>query len=242
MNSMTQIKYAMVLSIFHKNIQKVLSGLLKNGRPKTVERAICELVEEKQKIQFIQVGASDCGLNDPLREYVLKDRAKGLIIEPIKQSLCRAQEQYRGISGLYFANCAIDYAKGSRQIYKIKDVDGLPKWAYQVCSFSRDVLLKHEKEIPQIRELVVEESVCTESIGELMKQSGFYSPDLLLIDTEGFDAEILKMFPFKNHCPELVIFEHKHLDEKQEKDSLILLKKYSYQVWRDSTDTICWKE
>lgn len=238
MNSMTQIKYAMVLSIFHKNIQKVLSGLLKNGRPKTVERAICELVGEKQKIQFIQVGASDCGLNDPLREYVLKDRAKGLIIEPIKQSLCRAQEQYRGISGLYFANCAIDYAKGSRQIYKIKDVDGLPKWAYQVCSFSRDVLLKHEKEIPQIRELVVEESVCTESIGELMKQSGFYSPDLLLIDTEGYDADILKMFPFEKHCPDLVVFEHKHLDEKKQREALENLKRLKYGVCMLECDVV----
>lgn len=232
----------MVLSIFHKCFQKILSGRSKNGRPKTVERAICELIEKKQTVQFVQVGASDCGLNDPLREYVLKNRAKGLIIEPIKQSLKKAQDQYRGISGLYFANCAIDYVKGLREIYKIKIVDGLPDWAYQVCSFSRDVLLKHEKEIPQIRELVVEESVCTETITELMNQNDLRLPDLLLIDTEGFDAEILKMFPFKNHCPELVIFEHKHLDEKQEKDSLILLKKYSYQVWRDSTDTICWKE
>jgi FkbM family methyltransferase len=232
----------MVLSIFHNCFQKIFSGQLKDGRPKTVEMAIDKLVQKKQKIKFIQVGASDCGLNDPLRDYVLNDRAKGLIIEPIQSSLCKAQERYCGITGLYFANCAIDNAKGLRTIFKIKDVEGLPNWAYQVCSFSREVVLRHEKEIPQIRELMVEESVCTETITELMNQSNLHSPDLLLVDTEGFDAEILKMFPFKNHCPPLVIFEHKHLNEKQENDSLKLLKKYSYQVWKDITDTICWKE
>lgn len=224
----------MVLSIFHKCFQKILSGRSKNGRPKTVERAICELVEKKQKIQFVQVGASDCGLNDPLREYVLKSCAKGLIIEPIKQSLSKAQDQYRGIAGLYFANCAIDYEKGSRKIFKIKDVDGLPSWAYQVCSFSRDVILKHEKEIPQIRDLVVEESVHTESITELMNQSGFRAPDLLLIDTEGYDADILKMFPFEKHCPELVVYEHKHLDNKKQREATEILENLKYIVhWLD---------
>jgi len=242
MTSTTQIKYAMDLFIFHKKIRFLLGAWSPFSVPVTVDSQIKRLIQRKSRIKFIQVGASDCGLNDPLKEYVLNGCAKGLVIEPIKQALFRAQEQYRNISGLYFANCAIDYKKGTRTIYKIKNVPGLPEWAYQVCSFSRDVLLKHEKEIPEVKNLVVKEDVRTETLTDLMEKSGFERPDLLLIDTEGFDADILKMFPFKNHCPALVIFEHKHLDNKQQKNSSKLLKSYSFQMWKTSTDTICWKK
>jgi len=210
--------------------------------PETVDSQIKRLIQRKKIIKFVQVGASDCGLNDPLKVYVRDGKAKGLIIEPVEEFIKQAEDQYRGISGLVFEKCAIDYKKGTRTIYKIKNVPGLPDWAYQVCSFSRDVLLKHEKKIPKVKELVIEESVRTESLVDLMNKNNFRKPDLLLIDTEGYDADVLKMFPFKNHCPTLVIYEHKHLNEIQKANALELLKTHFYCLMTTSTDTICWKE
>lgn len=239
---MTQTKSAMELSIFHKTFQKLFGSRGKSGHRKTLEAYIEELVQKKQKIQFVQVGASDCGLNDPLQKYVLKNCAKGLIIEPIKQFISKAQDQYRSIPGLFFANCAIDYKKGIRAIYKIKSVAGLPDWAYQVCSFSREVLLKHRHKIPGVEDLIIEEMVLTESLDELMTKSGFRKPDLLLIDTEGYDSEILQMFPFDIHRPECVIFEHKHLNKSQLKVSLNLLQAHCYNCISLSTDTIGLRE
>lgn len=228
----------MELFIFRKILKYCQNAFLKNGKPKTVDIAIKSLIKKRKKINFVQIGASDCGLNDPLRQYILQDCAKGLIVEPIKKYFSKAQAQYQNVSNLYFANCAIDEKKGERTIYKIKEVEGLPEWAYQVCSFSRQVLLNHEKHIPNIAGLIEEESVRTEPITVLMKESGFANPDLLLVDTEGFDSEILKMFPFNLHCPALVIYEHIHLDEMNKSETEALLKKYKYSLVKTNFDVI----
>lgn len=226
------------MSIFHKLLGRCLNTCFRSRKPESVDEHIQRLVKKKKRIQFIQIGASDCGLNDPLRKYILEGYATGLIVEPIKKYLSKAQKQYKSIPNLFFANCAIDHGKGKRTIFKIRDVEGLPNWAYQVCSFSKDVLLKHEKEIPNIVDLIEEESVRTEAIPALMKESGFQSPDLLVVDTEGYDAEILKMFPFSLHRPSLVIYEHKHLDEKGKVEAETLLDELKYISVKSDFDVI----
>jgi FkbM family methyltransferase len=238
MISTIQTKFVMDLFIFHKAIRSLKCFFFKLKEEYSVEGALQSLLKVRGTIRFVQVGGSDCGLNDPLTAYVLSNNAKGLIIEPIPEYFFKAQERYKSISGLKFYNCAIDFKRGIKKMYKIKNIPGLPDWAYQVCSFSKEILLKHKNFIPQIENLIETENVPTAPLLDLLQESGFEDVDLLLIDTEGYDAEVLKMFPFHLHRPLLVIFEHKHLPEDKKNNALRLLAEFKYKIYEQAEDVV----
>ncbi|MBK9465376.1 MAG: FkbM family methyltransferase [Chitinophagaceae bacterium] len=66
--------------------------------------------------------------------------------------------------------------------------------------------------------------------------------DLLLIDTEGYDFEILKTIDFSNFRPDLLIFEVSNLDRKDFNASIEILKKNEYQVYINHIDCIALKK
>lgn len=239
MRSMILIRSGKELSIY-RTITDCLRSLLFE-KEKTVGDYIRRLIKRRTTIVFIQVGGCDCGLNDPLSEFILQGKARGLIIEPIKEYLTKAKKKYQKIPGLIFSNCAIDAKKGTRLIYRIRKIPGLPEWAYQVCSFSRNVLLSHKKEIPKIETLITKERVATLPLNTLLKQKDVESPDLLLVDTEGHDDKIIKMFPFQKYRPELVIFEHKHLTKNKKRSICKKITNYGYSIQETNTDIVALK-
>jgi FkbM family methyltransferase len=239
MRSMIQTKSGTELSIYRAIANCLRKILLK--KEKTVIDYIRQLIYRKKTILFIQVGGCDCGLNDPLSEFILQGKAKGLIIEPIAEYLIKAKKKYKEKKGITFSNCAIDVKKGTRMIYRIKKVPGLPKWAYQVCSFSRRVVLAHKRDIPEIEKLIKKERVTTSPLKVLLKQKELETPDLLLVDTEGHDDKIIKMFPFQKHRPDLVIFEHKHLTETRKQSICKKLANSGYYIKEVNTDTVALK-
>ena len=60
--------------------------------------------------------------------------------------------------------------------------------------------------------------------------------DLLQIDTEGFDAEIIRMFPFEICTPALIHFESKHIEKKDLEKLLQQLLDLNYLVARDGAE------
>lgn len=53
------------------------------------------------------------------------------------------------------------------------------------------------------------------SLPEMLTQLGLQAVDVLLIDTEGFDAHVVRQIPFGTIQPQLVLWEHKHLHERR---------------------------
>jgi len=62
--------------------------------------------------------------------------------------------------------------------------------------------------------------------------------DLLHVDTEGYDYEILKLYPFEIYKPQIVIFEHSHLSSDDHVAARGFLKKLGYQTKSYGADTI----
>ena len=48
----------------------------------TFEHVLSDLIISTGNCQFIQVGANDGSLNDPIRQFILKNYLKGVMIEP----------------------------------------------------------------------------------------------------------------------------------------------------------------
>ena len=52
--------------------------------------------------------------------------------------------------------------------------------------------------------------------------------DLLQIDAEGYDFELLKIFPFSRVIPKIIHFEHIHLNEIDRNNCLEFLHNIGY--------------
>jgi FkbM family methyltransferase len=165
--------------------------------------------------------------------------AVGIFIEPLLPSFNALRAQYEGYSALKFVNCAIDHAPGDRVMYVIGgDPATLPAWAYQVASFDRQILVNHGTVIPDIESRITSVTVPCRTLASVIEEYGAGALDLLHIDTEGYDYEILKMFPFKSFQPELVIFEHTHLKAEDLNAAQELLKGFGYGTARADVDIV----
>ena len=62
--------------------------------------------------------------------------------------------------------------------------------------------------------------------------------DILLIDTGGYDLEVLKLAKLELLLPRLVVFEHINLSRDDYREAVRLLRKERYQLWKDHSDTV----
>jgi FkbM family methyltransferase len=208
---------------------------------KDVDKILDTYANSINKVRFIQIGANDGKSGDPLFEYITKRNWTGVLVEPVGFLYEQLKNTYSGKeSEVHFENVAIGQKKGKQIFYRLKHSAEInaPQWYDQLGSFNKDVLLKHKRDIPHIEELMVEEEVTTVTISDLMVKYDLRELELLHIDTEGYDYEIIKTFPFDITRPELILFEHKHLLVKSFQQCISLLRSHDYLLFSFDWDTI----
>lgn len=193
---------------------------------------------------FIQIGANDGISNDPFREFILQDVARGVIVEPQSNEFYKLKNNYIRKEGkIHFENCAISYTHKQITIFVVdedflkisRDAESLSG----VASFEKDHVLKHiginnEKYVKSI-------NVPCKTIEDLQSEHSFKSFDCIFMDVEGYEYDILSNMSFELIKPKLIVFESKHLGNKQKELSQFLeYKKYRLSVC--DQDTIAIKE
>jgi len=101
----------------------------------------------------------------------------------------------------------------------------LPAWITQVSSFRIEPLLRNRGIFRMkgldLADYIVETTVVTKSYSDLMQEAAPVGdkkmrPFLVLIDTEGFDCEIVKgISPSSRYLPTYLLFEHKQCADKE---------------------------
>jgi hypothetical protein len=78
------------------------------------------------------------------------------------------------------------------------------------------------------------------SLSDFIKDNGIDKLDLLLLDTEGYDYEILMSIDFKNLKPRIIRFEHGVRNQVMSSEKFIqvcnYLNSYGYQIITESYD------
>src|SRR5262249_47218781 len=78
-----------------------------------------------------------------------------------------------------------------------------------------EVILSNKNDVPEIETHIVEDRIASISFHSLIAR---YKPpriDLIVIDTEGYDLEILRQLDLIRFRPDLIVYEHKHLNERE---------------------------
>jgi FkbM family methyltransferase len=194
--------------------------------------------DDPRPFYFLQVGAYDGVIDDPLHERVREENWHGILVEPQSSHFGRLVENYAGLDGLTLVNAAISDQPGPRGMYVIQDDTGAPIESLGgLASFREEPLRafhgKMGSHYPGSRVGSIEVA-CT-TFADVLADASYL--DLLQIDVEGYDLELLKLFDFGRITPPIVRFEHRHLSASELDDAVLLLARHGYRMMREEYDT-----
>lgn len=206
-----------------------------------LELVVYELSQALPEARFVQVGAHDGTQLDPLRESILGARWSGIMVEPVPYVFDRLAARYRSNPRIALENVAVSDVDGTREFYFLDEAgsgDDVWKWYDALGSFKREVVVSHTELVGDIEERVRSTDVPCVTFATLCTRNGFDHVDLVLIDTEGYDRDVLELIDFDRFRPSVVIFEHLHLDDDAREACRSLLERHGFQQVSDGMDTI----
>jgi FkbM family methyltransferase len=195
------------------------------------EEWLTDFAKRRRDVFFLQIGAHDGKTDDKIYPMVRQYNWHGVLIEPVKYLFARLVDNYAGIKGITLENSALMETDGNAVFYYLRETkDPLPHWYDQLGSFSLDVILSHKHAIPNIEEYIVEDTIECLSFYTLIAKHNINNIDVILIDTEGYDLQILRNIDFTQYHPKLIIYEEKHLSAADKLNALQLLARNGYVV------------
>jgi FkbM family methyltransferase len=146
---------------------------------------------------------------------------RGVILEPVKKYFDKLEVK----PNIHYVNAALDHTDGTRTMYMASDA---------VVKVDRDYAGMSTLVNKSSRVLTTEVEVQTICFKTLFGMTEVTEIDYLKIDTEGYDGEILKMFPWDSITPKFIKYESKHIDN----DEIVeMLQGYGYQCEVDRENT-----
>jgi FkbM family methyltransferase len=194
------------------------------------------------QISFLQVGAFDGISADPIYPLLEKHRLHGILVEPQRDAFERLKMNYAHFEPEAFllVNAAIGAHDGTAVLYRIKPDAPGPSWLPGIASFDRAVVMKHSAVVPNLESFIRSEEVRCMTFATLFKETGIQRIDLLMIDAEGYDVEILRLFDIPSHKPAIIHFEHKHLSVADHQQSLGTLVDLGYKFVISGENTLAY--
>jgi FkbM family methyltransferase len=163
---------------------------------------------------FVQVGACEGAIGDPLGYFMRVAGWRGILVEPVPYLAERIRANCGDLPGVVLENAAIAPEEGERVFHYLERGEGdLRSEIYKTLgSFRRENLERHARFIANFEERVISRPVRCLPLDTLLRKHGVERLDLLFCDAEGYDHEVLKTLDLKCTPPRLVVWEHQHLE------------------------------
>lgn len=187
---------------------------------------------------FVQIGAYDGRLFDPIFPWVQARGWHGLLVEPQPRHFDELVENYRGVDGLEFRRIAVSVRNETRRFYTVAERPGIPAGAGMLASFDESTLLSHRRSTPELASHIHSEDIECVAINDLLDSVEAGHIDLLQIDVEGYDHELIRALDFERFRPSIVHFEHRHLSRTQHDACVQRLIDHGYEVCLEPHDTL----
>ncbi|RYY91426.1 MAG: FkbM family methyltransferase, partial [Comamonadaceae bacterium] len=193
-----------------------------------------------QSPYFVQIGANDGQTGDPLHHLVDRYSLSGLLVEPQPDVYARLLRNCSGNPRLQFANALVGPGGGCQTLYVPKVGDLVPERLGQAASQDRRqleaVLTLHfqrtnqREALARLPDLIVPIQVPCMPIETLLDRHGVSRVDLLVLDTMGYDFQILQQYPFSRSPPEIIHFEHRLLPRQEHRHCCEFLGERGYRL------------
>ncbi len=194
---------------------------------------------------FIEIGANDGVRGDHLAPFIRSRRWSGVMVEPVPHVFERLRRNYGDLDRVALENVAIADRDGRLPFYHLVPAreagaaGGDQVWSDAFGSFSRDAVLRTAAAYPGLDRRLERMEVPCLSFESLCRRHRVDRLDLLVIDTEGYDAEILRQIDFGVHRPRVLVYEYCHLSRGQRDECNGRLEGLGYETMDESLDTWC---
>jgi FkbM family methyltransferase len=193
---------------------------------------------------FVEIGSNDGDHHDHLRPFILSRAWSGIMVEPVPYVFERLRRNYSSTPRVILENAAVAGRDGDVPFYYLADADEeerltLPDWYDGIGSLTREFVVGHGTKIADIERRIVCETVTALTFDSLCEKHGVSAVDLVVIDTEGYDWEILKSIDFARWHPELAVYEHFHLSEADREAAAAGMRSRGYDTMEEHFDTFC---
>ena len=185
----------------------------------------------------LQIGAMDGVQYDPIHPFLKKGGWSGLLVEPLPDLFAALVDNYRGVTGLRFANVAISDHEGSLSLNRVDPAairsGAAPDWTIGVSSMFEDRnsiggVKISAVDYERIRPHLVKQTVASTTLASLLRSHDVDHIDLLQIDAEGYDYQVLKQLDFDRFRPSIVHLEHYLLPPAEQEACFALLLRNGY--------------
>ena len=218
------------------------------------EQALNQLLTLKRCVNIVQIGANDGRINDPIYEFVIRNKGntKIVLVEPQTNVVPYLRENYKKHKNATVVNCAVG-PNGVLKLYRLKPqyydvfvkryLEDTPNYRVPTgftSSTRAHVVNGIQGNLPadiSIDDAIEEIEVPCMGLKDILRSISWEEQiDLLQIDVEGMDDQVIYECSVSETKPLLINFEHNHLsDEKHKRLHEYLLSK-GYLVFRYSSD------
>ena len=212
-----------------------------------VEDFLFPLIKEKKIKKVIQVGANDGKSDDFLFKFLNQD-IDAILIEPIDDAFKKLEENCKSFNKVKCLNKAVDFTNGEKTIYtpdldfkdyyKKKYNDSNVGWLNVLSSFDKNHLIKHGIK----RNHITSKKISCITFQQIIEDFNYQDFDLLIVDTEGYDCNLVNNFMDKIDLKPLIVFEWIHAKKFEIIDLLDKMKKKNYHFLKIGRDLICYQK
>ena len=207
-------------------------------------RLLRAFADANPRASFIEIGANDGEQHDHLRPFIRGRGWTGVMVEPVPYVFERLRRNYGDVERVALENAAVGERDGTMPFHYLREAGAqeratLPDWYDGIGSFSREALLSHAEHIPDIGTRIVSDPLPVLAFESLCRKHGIERLDLLVIDAEGYDWEIVRGIDFTAWQPQLVVYEHYHLQPADRMACAAHMRKHGYETMEEGFDTFC---
>ncbi|MBB6327818.1 FkbM family methyltransferase [Algoriphagus iocasae] len=194
-----------------------------------------------KKSAILVIGANDGLSFDDLFGSLNSSLTTGLLLEPSSKYFSQLVKNAAHLLNLIPLKIALSSSNSSLNLYQLneKGLKKMPEWGRGLGSFSKEHLLKYDG---VSEEDIESELVEGRSFNSLIEEYNFFAIEYLQIDTEGFDAEIIKMIDFKSFSSKLIKFEVSNINYQEILETKEILKNQNYYLIRQGGDMIAYSK
>jgi FkbM family methyltransferase len=193
---------------------------------------------------FVEIGSNDGVQHDFLRPFIRERQWRGIMVEPVPYVFARLHDNYGTLERVELENAAIADRDGNLPFFHLREAGpseraSLPGWYDGIGSFDRDVVAGHANHIPDIEDRIVRSEVPALTFESLCRRHGVSQLDLVLVDTEGYDFEIVRSIDLEARHPRLLVYEHFHLSADDRERCARHVRDQGYETMEEGFDTWC---
>ena len=205
-----------------------------------LHRKILELFPDGKNCTILQIGANDGYSYDPLYKLITESHCEAFLLEPIDYLFQSLQALHCGNQRVRCINAAISDCDGKKQMNIVKP-EVAQKWQHGIGSFIQNF---HTISGTNTCHMTQKE-VITFTFTSLIKHLNLSKIDVLVTDCEGYDLQLIRMFPFETHPPKIIQieFDSRLVYKPHECGEMIeILTSHGYHHFRtNQDDLIAWK-